>query len=49
MRRSLYVTFVRPVLFRMDPENAHNLSMRVLILLSWTIGGYVRIRRFLRL
>lgn len=44
-RRSFYASAIRPILWRLDPETAHNLVMRGMILLSWVIGVTERVHR----
>lgn len=46
-RRSFFELVARPILFQLDPETAHNLVMRGMIALSWTIGGLQRLSRAL--
>lgn len=37
MRRTFYATVIRPVLWRLDPETAHNMTFGVMVALSWII------------
>lgn len=47
-RRTLHEAAIRPVLFRLDPEAAHQVVMAAAAALSLTVGAATRMRTAVR-